>query len=187
MALGAARGGLEQGALEGQDGVAVARGALGKQDQIVARVQAAGHLVAVQGGVAHPALDEDGLLQAREPGEKRPGGHLRLGDEGSLQQRAEHLDIEVGDVVGHIERRMAARRLAVALDLDAEQAAGAPVVPERQPFAQRRSEEHTSELQSLMRISYAVFVLNKTIITSSIDCIQATKTYSHLYHYLIKY
>src|SRR3546814_3410770 len=34
----------------------------------------------------------------------------------------------------------------------------------RQPDAQRptaRSEEHTSELQSLMRISYAVFCLNK--------------------------
>src|SRR3546814_5163298 len=28
--------------------------------------------------------------------------------------------------------------------------------------AERRSEEHTSELQSLMRISYAVFCLNKT-------------------------
>src|SRR3546814_9011119 len=31
------------------------------------------------------------------------------------------------------------------------------------PFAKmQRSEEHTSELQSLMRISYAVFCLNKT-------------------------
>src|SRR3546814_2261674 len=29
-----------------------------------------------------------------------------------------------------------------------------------------RSEEHTSELQSLMRISYAVFCLNKKITTS---------------------
>src|SRR3546814_4443392 len=29
-------------------------------------------------------------------------------------------------------------------------------------FAVRRSEEHTSELQSLMRISYAVFCLKKT-------------------------
>src|SRR3546814_1895140 len=28
-------------------------------------------------------------------------------------------------------------------------------------FAERRSEEHTSELQSLMRISYAVFCLKK--------------------------
>src|SRR3546814_4767947 len=30
-----------------------------------------------------------------------------------------------------------------------------------QPFAAFRSEEHTSELQSLMRISYAVFCLHK--------------------------
>src|SRR3546814_10236845 len=29
------------------------------------------------------------------------------------------------------------------------------------PMGQRRSEEHTSELQSLMRISYAVFCLKK--------------------------
>src|SRR3546814_1491277 len=29
------------------------------------------------------------------------------------------------------------------------------------PLAQQRSEEHTSELQSLMRISYAVFCLKK--------------------------
>src|SRR3546814_5535467 len=31
----------------------------------------------------------------------------------------------------------------------------------RRQFAHRRSEEHTSELQSLMRISYAVFCLKK--------------------------
>src|SRR3546814_5010248 len=30
-----------------------------------------------------------------------------------------------------------------------------------QPYQSRRSEEHTSELQSLMRISYAVFCLKK--------------------------
>src|SRR3546814_10521455 len=34
--------------------------------------------------------------------------------------------------------------------------------PGRCGTADRRSEEHTSELQSLMRISYAVFCLNKT-------------------------
>src|SRR3546814_5503683 len=33
----------------------------------------------------------------------------------------------------------------------------------------RRSEEHTSELQSLMRISYAVFCLKKKILTTSIN------------------
>src|SRR3546814_5278519 len=32
---------------------------------------------------------------------------------------------------------------------------------ERPPASNRRSEEHTSELQSLMRISYAVFCLKK--------------------------
>src|SRR3546814_1759092 len=31
----------------------------------------------------------------------------------------------------------------------------------RGPYASERSEEHTSELQSLMRISYAVFCLKK--------------------------
>src|SRR3546814_2596406 len=51
-------------------------------------------------------------------------------------------------------------------------ATGAPMPTVRLPFSQRpsahvracragRSEEHTSELQSLMRISYAVFCLKK--------------------------
>src|SRR3546814_4339934 len=35
-----------------------------------------------------------------------------------------------------------------------------PALPRKAGFA-RRSEEHTSELQSLMRISYAVFCLKK--------------------------
>src|SRR3546814_6605125 len=36
-----------------------------------------------------------------------------------------------------------------------------PMVLERPPEIAARSEEHTSELQSLMRISYAVFCLKK--------------------------
>src|SRR3546814_10169738 len=41
-----------------------------------------------------------------------------------------------------------------------------PLLPARSMHAgrQERSEEHTSELQSLMRISYAVFCLKKKII-----------------------
>src|SRR3546814_986043 len=40
-----------------------------------------------------------------------------------------------------------------------------------------RSEEHTSELQSLMRISYAVFCLKKKINTPSTkDCTSSTHT-----------
>src|SRR3546814_10081581 len=37
-----------------------------------------------------------------------------------------------------------------------------------------RSEEHTSELQSLMRISYAVFCLKKKIKTQTIDTTSTT-------------
>src|SRR3546814_7685258 len=36
-----------------------------------------------------------------------------------------------------------------------------PYIHDRKQFGQSRSEEHTSELQSLMRISYAVFCLKK--------------------------
>src|SRR3546814_5410133 len=39
--------------------------------------------------------------------------------------------------------------------------AGRPLPPIRSTTATSRSEEHTSELQSLMRISYAVFCLHK--------------------------
>src|SRR3546814_8238135 len=42
----------------------------------------------------------------------------------------------------------------------------AAVVAVRERRRARRSEEHTSELQSLMRISYAVFCLKKKRITS---------------------
>src|SRR3546814_661373 len=38
---------------------------------------------------------------------------------------------------------------------------GALAVPQARPHDRLRSEEHTSELQSLMRISYAVFCLKK--------------------------
>src|SRR3546814_8920947 len=42
-------------------------------------------------------------------------------------------------------------------------------------IAMTRSEEHTSELQSLMRISYAVFCLKKKTITT---------TYNHTYKHI---
>src|SRR3546814_6542648 len=50
----------------------------------------------------------------------------------------------------------------------------------RAPKRRRRSEEHTSELQSLMRISYAVFCLKKKktqIITNN-----TTQTYTKEHH-----
>src|SRR3546814_1538428 len=55
------------------------------------------------------------------------------------------------------------RRIAQALDCEAgnhDQEVEAPAVVEPR-LGEQRSEEHTSELQSLMRISYAVFCLKK--------------------------
>src|SRR3546814_2919154 len=46
---------------------------------------------------------------------------------------------------------------------EAEQLVVVERPPRRQGDLEHRSEEHTSELQSLMRISYAVFCLKKNI------------------------
>src|SRR3546814_4109313 len=52
-----------------------------------------------------------------------------------------------------------------------------PAIPENNvPLAMTRSEEHTSELQSLMRISYAVFCLNKKNKTLSSYVLTRTHT-----------
>src|SRR3546814_16989641 len=57
---------------------------------------------------------------------------------------------------GHSPRRLRARRRVAAPHRRAQERAGLYPLP-----AHGRSEEHTSELQSLMRISYAVFCLQK--------------------------
>src|SRR3546814_3499400 len=70
-------------------------------------------------------------------------------------------DLRAGGAVLHDERRQA-RHVHPAGAADA--GAGGGAVPgriARAPRRARRSEEHTSELQSLMRISYAVFCLKK--------------------------
>src|SRR3546814_2460656 len=48
------------------------------------------------------------------------------------------------------------------------------------PFAADRSEEHTSELQSLMRISYAVFCLKKKK-TNTNNSISSINTHHYTY------
>src|SRR3546814_10234782 len=74
------------------------------------------------------------------------------------------LDRRIGDediAVAELERRAARGPIglpqAEIVDDEIEPAFGAVVVGDPAD----RSEEHTSELQSLMRISYAVFFLNK--------------------------
>src|SRR3546814_2142400 len=75
---------------------------------------------------------------------------LRRGDRGGLRRAV----LQAGDVEGF--RAVEAERLRVlaVLELQREHAHADQV-------GAMRSEEHTSELQSLMRISYAVFCLKK--------------------------
>src|SRR3546814_6714869 len=62
--------------------------------------------------------------------------------------------------VGLSERALQQARLYAAERVQGRhQGSSAPIA--RHPDVRRRSEEHTSELQSLMRISYAVFCLKK--------------------------
>src|SRR3546814_7336396 len=75
--------------------------------------------------------------------------------EGALDAR-EHAvhGIGIADVAGQRQHGRPAGRSRLRQRLLAAAADGHPI-------ARRRSEEHTSELQSLMRISYAVFCLKK--------------------------
>src|SRR3546814_5140880 len=66
--------------------------------------------------------------------------------------RAGALRTAAGDAVRHLDR---------VRHQPAGRPGAAPPVVVQPGHRQRRSEEHTSELQSLMRISYAVFCLKK--------------------------
>src|SRR3546814_6610266 len=79
----------------------------------------------------------------------RPGGRLRIRPVCGVRA-----DGDVGD-----DRFRNVRRLHE--DDGAATAARAEALQGHDPRLHRRSEEHTSELQSLMRISYAVFCLKK--------------------------
>src|SRR3546814_4752037 len=73
------------------------------------------------------------------------------GEQGATpqQQEADKPGLQLAEPDGEAERQRQDQDAELALDAE-----------EPRPFHQR-SEEHTSELQSLMRISYAVFCLKK--------------------------
>src|SRR3546814_10202978 len=93
---------------------------------------------------------------------------VRLGFERFEARRVGLLGGRIGAAGGEGHRHALARGLRRLLDADA--AAEHDQVGDRDRLAgialdaliDLRSEEHTSELQSLMRISYAVFCLKKT-------------------------
>src|SRR3546814_2386381 len=73
--------------------------------------------------------------------------------------------VAVGHRAGDAIIRLGEARAGLPVDLLAHVVAGVVVVARQEGFPRLltaiRSEEHTSELQSLMRISYAVFCLKK--------------------------
>src|SRR3546814_3648233 len=73
------------------------------------------------------------------------------------------LDLGLGEAEEgqHVEAEIVERRLRDLQGVDAELLTQRPLVEGELDVEGARSEEHTSELQSLMRISYAVFCLKK--------------------------
>src|SRR3546814_8446786 len=94
--------------------------------------------------------------------EPQVGIDVEFGADQALSERAA-LAGDLRDAVEHQHRRQRQARVAGAEHLAA--AAGKELVAiQRRRSRHRsvpRSEEHTSELQSLMRLSYAVFCLKK--------------------------
>src|SRR3546814_6200166 len=82
-------------------------------------------------------------------------------------------------------QRLRLERMRTGTFNDAAAAAGHPERHFRRiAFDHQRSEEHTSELQSLMRISYAVFCLKKkTTQPTTINTNIVTKNNKHTYQY----
>src|SRR3546814_6582356 len=106
------------------------------------------------------ALDPGSLALQFSDRLHRDEGHCAGNVRQSRYLLAEH-DAIAPDVGGaDLEQIVEAARDHVAF-LDLGQAADRGVELAQRLLARVRSEEHTSELQSLMRISYAVFCLKK--------------------------
>src|SRR3546814_10256991 len=120
------------------------------------------------------------LLSARAPAGSKTAGSTDFGGEGEYRPAACERGVERRNAarLARIRRPADPRRTALALCADRAHArllflcllSRHPRIPDRivagaghggGDRVRRRSEEHTSELQSLMRISYAVFCLKK--------------------------
>src|SRR3546814_7618684 len=85
------------------------------------------------------------------------GDHPGLVERDPLLHPAVERAVQNAAVLGEPVRAVAVEPAAAVV----ERGGQVPVVQGEQRFDVVRSEEHTSELQSLMRISYAVFCLKK--------------------------
>src|SRR3546814_10837431 len=95
-------------------------------------------------------------------------------DEGSHPYTREHLRSRLSGIAPAEVRKILSENAAQLYGFDLE--ALAPLAAQVGPaVAELRSEEHTSELQSLMRISYAVFCLKKKKINVTTDVTKSDK------------
>src|SRR3546814_7121199 len=107
-------------------------------------------------------LDADAqIIPARDEGEDRGSpesdepdklGKGELWQRASENQRSQRYQLQRGFPFGELRNR----------DGDAQ-------IRQKFPQSRHRSEEHTSELQSLMRTSYAVYCLHKTKTETSLS------------------
>src|SRR3546814_3480730 len=88
-------------------------------------------------------LDPDGSVADRVDRAAERNAAGRIEADGRRRELRDVRDLQRCHLLAHAGERRQWRRTAAALQM------------------QQRSEEHTSELQSLMRISYAVFCLKK--------------------------
>src|SRR3546814_2224791 len=106
--------------------------------------------------VEPPAIARDHCLgrRGRLLGHERDRAQRRSGRDRAVVERV---------VAAHPARRIGAElaRLALVGQLAAARTVAGRPAPHILVITAPRSEEHTSELQSLMRISYAVFCLDK--------------------------
>jgi hypothetical protein len=56
--------------------------------------------------------DEQGPCQSAKQAEQWPGCDLGLGDEGPIEDGSQDQDVEIGDVIGDVERRASLERAA---------------------------------------------------------------------------
>src|SRR3546814_8326624 len=98
---------------------------------------------------------DDAAMGADDLGDQRQAKprSVRLGGDEGIEEIGEEIGRNAGTIVDHAEFQRQRYLLASASNRE----------PDTRAIGRRqhRSEEHTSELQSLMRISYAVFCLKK--------------------------
>src|SRR3546814_3910702 len=108
----------------------------------------------------------------------RQGIHLRGYAQKQPKQEYKHEAFELfGQLLEKVKREVVT--MLARVRLRSEEEVAAMEAAERAEAQQLRSEEHTSELQSLMRISYAVFCLKKKKHTTTVKIVQINITHTH--------